>query len=169
MVPGVTWSRVYLIDAECLALVDSGLPWSASKVLRYIRAIGRDVSDLEYILMTHSHPDHTSGAHAIRQSTGAKVVSHAHDTRRHSEEEVSMDYLGVFGSSKIPLPFLRRTTVDRVVSEPFGGAHRGYDEAAENLKQQILEALAEIRDLPPQELVANRIDKFDALGMWEEK
>ena len=59
--------------------------------------------------------------------------------------------------------------VDRVVPEPFGGAHRGYDEAAENLKQQIVEALAEIRDIPPEELVANRIDKFDALGIWEEK
>ena len=59
--------------------------------------------------------------------------------------------------------------VDRVVAEPFGGAHRGYDEAAENLKQQILEALAEIRDVPPQQLVANRIDKFDALGMWEDR
>ena len=58
--------------------------------------------------------------------------------------------------------------VDRVVPEPFGGAHRDYGVAAENLKQQILEALAELRTLSPEELVKHRIDKFCALGMWEE-
>jgi acetyl-CoA carboxylase carboxyl transferase subunit alpha len=57
--------------------------------------------------------------------------------------------------------------VDRIVPEPFGGAHRDYAEAAENLKRQVLEVLSEIRTQSPEELVQNRIDKFSAMGVWE--
>ena len=58
--------------------------------------------------------------------------------------------------------------IDRIVPEPFGGAHRSYDEAAANLKRQVQEALAEVRDLPPDELIARRLEKFSAMGVWEE-
>ena len=58
--------------------------------------------------------------------------------------------------------------IDRIVPEPFGGAHRNIDEAAANLKRQIQEALAEIRPVAPDELVKQRIDKFCAMGVWEE-
>ncbi len=58
--------------------------------------------------------------------------------------------------------------IDRTVPEPFGGAHRNYDEAAANLKRQIQEALAELRVLAPDELIRQRIEKFSAMGVWEE-
>jgi acetyl-CoA carboxylase carboxyl transferase subunit alpha len=58
--------------------------------------------------------------------------------------------------------------IDRIVAEPFGGAHRNYDEVTANLKRQIQETLAEIRPIPPAELVKQRVDKFCAMGMWEE-
>ena len=58
--------------------------------------------------------------------------------------------------------------VDRCVPEPFGGAHRNYDEAAANLKRQIQEALAELRPLSSDELVRQRVDKFSAMCVWEE-
>ena len=59
MVPNIRWSRVYLIAGETLALVDTGLLGGARKVEDYIRSIGRRPEDLELVLMTHSHPDHT--------------------------------------------------------------------------------------------------------------
>lgn len=58
--------------------------------------------------------------------------------------------------------------IDRIVPEPFGGAHRDYDEAAVQLKRQIQEALSELRDLAADELVAQRLAKFDAMGVWQE-
>ena len=57
---------------------------------------------------------------------------------------------------------------DRIVPEPFGGAHRNYDEAAANLKRQIQEALAELRGFSADELIHQRIEKFNAMGAWEE-
>ena len=67
VVPGSFWWRVYLIEGDTLALVDTGLPWNARGVLKYIGSIGRSAEELRLILMTHSHPDHTTGALARHQ------------------------------------------------------------------------------------------------------
>ena len=58
--------------------------------------------------------------------------------------------------------------IDRIVPEPFGGAHRNWDETATVLKRYLLEALAELRSLEPDELVAQRMDKFAAMARFEE-
>ena len=60
-----------------------------------------------------------------------------------------------------------RAIIDRIVPEPFGGAHRNYDEAAINLKRQIQEALAELRPLAPDELIERRLEKLSNIGVWE--
>ena len=118
MVPGVAWSRVYLIEGrETLALVDSGPPWAAGRVLSYIDSIGRKISDLRLILITHSHPDHTSGALRLSRHTGAAVVAHAGDSRERSNGEASLSYLGIFGSLPVPVPFLERTPVGKIVDD----------------------------------------------------
>lgn len=125
IVPGTWWSRIYLIEGEKLALVDTGIAWNAGKVLDYIRAIGRKPEDLEYILMTHSHPDHASSALALCQRTGACIVAHAGDTRTCSDQQVSLSYMGVFNCLKLPLPFFQRACVGQVVQGgeelPIGG------------------------------------------------
>ena len=117
LIPGIMWSRIYLIEDKSLTLVDSGPPWSTSRVMRYVRAIGRDPSELEQVLITHSHPDHSSSALEISKRTGARILAHAGDTKTHSNEEVSLHYLGVFGSLGAPLPFLRRTPVSQSVED----------------------------------------------------
>ena len=81
MVPSVRLSRVYLIVGETLALVDSGLPWNPSGIVKYIRSIGRDPSELRQILVTHSHPDHTGGTLSLVKASGAGVVAHRSDTK----------------------------------------------------------------------------------------
>ena len=63
---------------------------------------------------------------------------------------------------------LANGVIDRIVPEPFGGAHRDYDEVAATLKRNIQEALAELRPLGPTELVDQRVEKFSAMGVWEE-
>jgi acetyl-CoA carboxylase carboxyl transferase subunit alpha len=70
---------------------------------------------------------------------------------------------------KLTAPDLKaQGIIDRIVPEPFGGAHRDWDEAAALLKRQVSEALAEIRELPPEELVRQRVEKFCAMGKWQE-
>jgi acetyl-CoA carboxylase carboxyl transferase subunit alpha len=58
--------------------------------------------------------------------------------------------------------------IDRIVSEPFGGAHRNHSEAAQNLKSAILESLHEVRQIPTNELTRLRVEKFSKMGAWED-
>ena len=108
LVPGVRWSRVYLIEGETLALVDTGPFWSARKVMDYIRVIGRRPEELKLILMTHNHPDHYSSARPLTRRTGARLVAHTGDTRVSRSDEVRL---------RPQLPFLRGTPVDQTVEE----------------------------------------------------
>ena len=57
--------------------------------------------------------------------------------------------------------------IDEVVEEPIGGAHRDPRRAAELLKESITRNLTEIREIPPQELVRLRHEKFRSLGTFD--
>jgi acetyl-CoA carboxylase carboxyl transferase alpha subunit/acetyl-CoA carboxylase carboxyl transferase beta subunit len=54
--------------------------------------------------------------------------------------------------------------MDGIVPEPEGGAHENHVEAARNLKTAIVTSLRELVDLPPEELVAKRYDRFRMFG-----
>lgn len=58
--------------------------------------------------------------------------------------------------------------VDEIVPEPMGGAHWDYTAAAELLKACILKNLSEIANLPAEERVTQRIQKYCKMGFWEE-
>jgi len=60
----------------------------------------------------------------------------------------------------------RLGVVDDVVSEPAGGAHRKPETAAASLRQGIADHLASLRDLDEDALVAQRYQRFRALGAW---
>jgi len=56
--------------------------------------------------------------------------------------------------------------VDEVILEPEGGAHRDYDKAAENLKTVITKHMNELIDIPTDELLVKRYDKFRNIGVF---
>jgi len=58
--------------------------------------------------------------------------------------------------------------IDEIVPEPFGGAHWSYTEAAAILKEKIIAALKEMKDLDPAKRVENRIEKYSKMGFWNE-
>ncbi len=58
--------------------------------------------------------------------------------------------------------------VDRIVPEPFGGAHRDPDRAGESLKAAVADTLLELRAFPVEKLVEQRVEKFCRMGVWEE-
>lgn len=59
--------------------------------------------------------------------------------------------------------------VDGVVTEPDGGAHWNYVEAAEKLKAFLLPVLKELKQMSPEERVQKRIEKFCKMGFWNEQ
>ncbi len=58
--------------------------------------------------------------------------------------------------------------VDGVISEPTGGAHWNYDEAASILKNYLVPVIKELKKIDPAERVKQRIEKFGKMGFWEE-
>ena len=63
---------------------------------------------------------------------------------------------------------LKLGVIDGIVPEPTGGAHRNWEETAENLRGPIRDALWELRSRTPEELVAERYEKFRKIGVFEE-
>lgn len=63
---------------------------------------------------------------------------------------------------------LEQGIIDRIISEPFGGAHKNHTEAAENLKTALIEELDQLIKVKPEKLVENRIEKFGKMGVFTE-
>ncbi|HRI45820.1 MAG TPA: acetyl-CoA carboxylase carboxyltransferase subunit alpha [Ignavibacteriaceae bacterium] len=58
--------------------------------------------------------------------------------------------------------------VDRIVPEPFGGAHKNHEEAALMLKKVLKEELAQLVKIKADKLIDNRLEKFGKMGAWIE-
>lgn len=56
--------------------------------------------------------------------------------------------------------------IDKVVSEPVGGAHRDPRHMASQLKRALVDALRQVSDLKPKELLQRRYDRLQAYGRY---
>jgi len=63
---------------------------------------------------------------------------------------------------------LEQKIIDRIIPEPLGGAHKNYNQIADTLKSILLEELADLKKIKPDKLVQNRLEKFGAMGVFEE-
>lgn len=71
---GNEWVGAFLVDTEDgLILIDTVVFETTYLTLENIRLLGFNPQDIRHIFLTHCHMDHTGGAEAIRQLTGAKV------------------------------------------------------------------------------------------------
>ena len=61
---------------------------------------------------------------------------------------------------------LRLGVIDGIVPEPVGGAHRNWEETAENLRGALRGSLKELRSRSAESLVADRYEKFRKIGVF---
>jgi acetyl-CoA carboxylase carboxyl transferase subunit alpha len=59
--------------------------------------------------------------------------------------------------------------IDGIIPEPVGGAHWDYDGAAQIVKNYLLPVIKELKEIPPEKRVSDRIEKFGKMGFWEEE
>jgi len=76
--------NIYLIKNEPLTLVDVGPDTAKAKeALREgLKSLGVDLSEIQRIFLTHSHPDHCGLAAWVNDASGAKIYAHPHELRR---------------------------------------------------------------------------------------
>ena len=81
LIPGMV--NVYVLStADGLAVLDTGFPGRAPKILQALREIGKAPQDVRHIVLTHCHPDHIGSAAALQRETGATVWAHRLDAPR---------------------------------------------------------------------------------------
>lgn len=59
--------------------------------------------------------------------------------------------------------------IDKIVSEPLGGAHRDHAAMAQNLKKALQEALKQLSGLSTAELLATRYERLMSYGRFKEQ
>lgn len=59
--------------------------------------------------------------------------------------------------------------IDKIVSEPLGGAHRDHAAMAQNLKKALQDALKQFSGLPTAELLATRYERLMSYGRFKEQ
>lgn len=75
-------ANFYLIEeGGKLVLVDAGAPKDWALFGQAIRELGRELDDLDAVLLTHAHTDHTGFAEQARSTAGARVWVHEQDVQ----------------------------------------------------------------------------------------
>ena len=58
--------------------------------------------------------------------------------------------------------------IDGIIKEPLGGAHYDRESAFLAVEEQITMAFDELKDLTKEDLVAKRMDKYSAMGVYKD-
>jgi acetyl-CoA carboxylase carboxyl transferase subunit alpha len=66
----------------------------------------------------------------------------------------------------MPQDLLKLGIVDEIVPEPVGGAHRNFDVTAANIRLQLIKGLNELKNIPSDELLHIRYEKFRQMGIY---
>jgi glyoxylase-like metal-dependent hydrolase (beta-lactamase superfamily II) len=75
-------ANFYLIEESGkLVLVDAGAPKDWAIFTQAAQSLGKVVGDLDAVLLTHAHSDHTGFAEQARTTTGARVWVHDQDVQ----------------------------------------------------------------------------------------
>ena len=71
--------NVIIIFGNKITLIDTGVKGSEEKIFAYIKRNNRHFSEIETIILSHSHPDHIGSAAQIKELTGCKVLAHRNE------------------------------------------------------------------------------------------
>ena len=72
---------VYIIEAEDCYMIDSGVYGSERQIASYMESIGRKISDIKKIFLTHAHPDHIGSAAWFRENVGCEIYAGREERR----------------------------------------------------------------------------------------
>lgn len=69
----------YLLDGDRLSLIDTGVAEAETTISTALRDVGKKITDIQTVILTHSHPDHIGLASVIQRLSGAQVCAHPNE------------------------------------------------------------------------------------------
>lgn len=79
-VDGVRGANAYLVIGEDETLaIDTGMPGNAKRIAAYVEGLGKNLSSIKFIILTHADIDHAGSAAELKRMTGARLAIHADD------------------------------------------------------------------------------------------
>ena len=78
-IKGVRMAHAFLVEGEGLTLIDTGMQGSGEAVMNALAALGRRLSDLRHIVISHHHFDHTGSLARLAEVSQATVSVHKFD------------------------------------------------------------------------------------------
>ncbi|MGM9552492.1 MAG: MBL fold metallo-hydrolase [Clostridia bacterium] len=71
--------NIYLITGKFCYLIDSGVCGTETLIEEYMKTVGRKMTDIKAIFLTHSHPDHIGAAFEIKRLTHCEIYAPSHE------------------------------------------------------------------------------------------
>lgn len=121
-VGGTFGSNIYVITCGGLTLVDGGFPMDLPAILLALRQLGAAPHDIDLVIATHYHGDHTGTIAGMRRRYGARAAIHAEDgayangSRPQETTEVALAKL-LFYTALWPLFRYRHFEPDRFLED----------------------------------------------------
>jgi glyoxylase-like metal-dependent hydrolase (beta-lactamase superfamily II) len=107
-------AAIYLIVfGEHAALVDAGCGRSLKKVLNNIKGCGIRSQQIDYLLITHCHFDHTGGAEAIKDEFQCQIIAHERDAKYLEQGNDTVTAANWYGASMKSFSVDRKLTGSR--------------------------------------------------------
>lgn len=80
LVNGIKGANCYLVITESeIIVIDTGMPGNGRRITDYVTGIGKKLSDISYVVLTHADIDHIGSAAEIKKLTGAKLAIHINE------------------------------------------------------------------------------------------
>jgi glyoxylase-like metal-dependent hydrolase (beta-lactamase superfamily II) len=101
--------NVYLFTGNKITLLDTGILQTSSLLKRALQELGLDFSDIEQVIVTHGHIDHSGSAKKIVKNSRGKatVAAHKEDVMRLEKGEGALviSYAKFLGLMGVPVKF----------------------------------------------------------------
>ncbi len=87
-------------EGDALTVVDAGTPAGWGLLLDAVQALGRKLSDIEALVLTHAHYDHVGFAERLRTTLRIPVWLHENDVKLSKHPQL-------FGTEDLPLKYFK--------------------------------------------------------------
>jgi len=95
---------IYLINGGSeLAVIDTGIGKSVSKLIKNIEQLGFDTAAVNYLVATHGHIDHIGGLAYLKETLNAGVLAHELELPAIEGRNIGCTAAGVYGVSYEPV------------------------------------------------------------------